>query len=95
MAAKANNIELKAYKDAEAFRVVAKHLGPNTSIYVDSNLGNSVRGEVLAKELFEMGFKNVVLTTGYPTSKFKDLPYLKGIIGKRPPWSKSIVKEMT
>jgi signal transduction histidine kinase len=55
-----------------------------STIYIDSNLKNEVKGEVVSKEAFEMGFKNIYLCTGYEASHFPEMPHIKGIVGKDP-----------
>jgi hypothetical protein len=60
-------------------------LKKSTPIFLDSSLGNGIKGEEFAKELFEQGFKELYLSTGYAASQFAPMPWLKGIIGKEPP----------
>lgn len=55
-----------------------------STIYIDSNLKNEVKGEEVSKEAFEMGFKNIYLCTGYEASHFPEMPHIKGIVGKDP-----------
>jgi signal transduction histidine kinase/FixJ family two-component response regulator len=53
-------------------------------VYVDSDLGNGLKGEVLSEEIFELGFKNINLTTGYNVNK-DDIPsWITSIIEKSP-----------
>ncbi len=54
----------------------------NSPIYIDSNLGNQVKGEDISKKAFELGFKTIFLCTGYDASEFKSLTWLSGIVGK-------------
>ncbi|MEO8964513.1 MAG: HAMP domain-containing sensor histidine kinase [Gammaproteobacteria bacterium] len=51
-------------------------------IYIDSNLGGAIKGEQYAKSLYEHGFINIYLTTGYKKSSFEPMYWIKGIIGK-------------
>lgn len=53
-------------------------------IYIDSDLGGAIRGEQYAKVLYEQGFFNIYLTTGYKNSSFEPMSWIKGIIGKEP-----------
>jgi len=59
-----------------------------TEIYLDSELGGGVRGEEIAKEIYEKGFTNLYLTTGHPPEKFPPLPWIREIVGKKPPWDR-------
>ena len=45
-----------------------------------------MRGEDYAKEIFDQGFKVIYLVTGYPTSQFGVLPWIKSIVDKTPPF---------
>ena len=55
-----------------------------TPIYIDSDLGGSIRGEQYAKNIYEHGFLNIYLTTGYKESSFESMHWIKGIVGKDP-----------
>ena len=55
-------------------------------IYVDSHLNHGMKGELYAKVLFEMGFTNIHLYTGYESDVF-DVAQMY--------WIKSIVKKDT
>ena len=57
-----------------------------TPIYIDSCLGNGIKGEEIALELFNKGFKEIYLTTNYSPEKFPFMFWIKEIIGKSPPW---------
>lgn len=71
---------------AEEFWKAANDIDRNTPVYVDSNLGNDVKGTEVSLQIFEAGFKTVYLETGYPASEFPPMPWLKGILGKDPIW---------
>jgi hypothetical protein len=58
----------------------------STPIYVDSNLGEGILGEEIAKEIRSRGFLKIFLATGYSPSDFGTLPWITGIVGKDPPW---------
>ena len=55
-----------------------------SKIYVDSNLGNGVKGEEIAKQISDLGFENIYLCTGYRSSDFAKMPWIKDILGKDP-----------
>jgi len=59
-----NNEELHSFYNVQDFINVAKKYQKNTPIYIDSNLGNNIKGEVEAKKLYIMGFKDITLSTG-------------------------------
>jgi hypothetical protein len=58
-------------------------------IYVDCHLG-SFDGRKVAKNLFDLGFTNIHLATGLATVDTSMLPWLKGVIGKTPPWAEEV-----
>ena len=63
------------------------HTFPKTTvIYIDSKLGNGVSGEVISKDIFDLGFTEIYLITGYRKGKFSALPHIKEIRDKKPPW---------
>ena len=49
-------------------------------------LGGGVRGEEIAKEIYEKGFTNLYLTTGHPKEAFPAMHWIRGIVGKGAPW---------
>jgi len=65
---------------------LAKNFDFSTPVYVDSNLGDGVKGEEISKLIVQLEFKKVYLATGYDPDHFGPTPWLSGIIGKEPPW---------
>jgi len=86
MAAKANGIDLRAYKTPGELMSALSGLDLATPVYIDSELGDGVHGEDVAKTLHEKGFTSIYMETGHPPEQFKQLSFLKGVIGKDPPW---------
>ena len=86
MAAKAAGVELKAYKTSEDFTAGIANLPKDTPFYIDSDLGNDIKGEDIAKDLHEKGFTDIAMATGHGVDKFTHLPWLK-VTGKEPPWA--------
>lgn len=82
----------KAEKDFRSFFSLAEFFKTNLApskhltIYIDSHLGEGARGEIEAKKLFDLGFKNLILTTGYLDLQIEQYAWLKGIISKHPPF---------
>lgn len=56
-------------------------------IYIDSQLNAEDRGEILAKRLYENGFREIFLATGETISDLSPYPWIKGVFGKDPPWA--------
>jgi capsular polysaccharide biosynthesis protein len=58
----------------------------STKIYIDSDLGNNIKGEVCAKQLFDKGFHEIYLATGYSKEGFDEMPWIMAFVGKEPPF---------
>jgi len=86
LAAKAAGVELKAYKTPEELSAGAENLPKDTPVYIDSDLGNNIKGEDIAIELRDKGFTDITMATGHGADKFAHLPWLK-VTGKEPPWN--------
>ncbi|MBP7795687.1 MAG: HAMP domain-containing histidine kinase [Elusimicrobiales bacterium] len=81
-----NGINLKTYANPIDFIETSHNYPKETQIYIDSELGNDIKGEEIAKELYEKGFKNIYIETGYSKDRFKGNQYIKDIISKEPPF---------
>lgn len=86
VAARTNGKTLDTYSTPREFLAKVRRLDKATPIYVDSKLGNGVRGEDLAKDLHEQGFRNVYLATGREPGSFPTVPWIKEVVGKNAPW---------
>lgn len=85
--AKEKNIKIKIYGNhADFIRECFDYCKETSTIYIDSELKDNFKGEELAKYLHEEGFKNLYLETGYEPEHFTHLGFLKGVMGKTPPW---------
>lgn len=87
VAAKRAGKTLKAYADPGALIKEADSIPKDTPIYIDSDLGNGLKGEDTAKELAALGFTVLHLATGHDSASFPHLPHIKSIRGKAPPWA--------
>ena len=74
------------FNQIEVFLQSITHYAKNIPIYIDSYLSEEIRGEILAKQLFEQGYQNLYLTTGYEKSSFEAMYWIKEIVGKEPPF---------
>lgn len=84
MSANSQNKKFIGFYNPGDFLFAAARFHLDTKIFVDSNLGNSIKGEDLSKIVFELGFKNIYLCTGYQASQFSDMPWIREVIGKEP-----------
>ena len=85
--AKAAGKSLLCFASVDEFIKNTQNLPRDTVIYVDSNLGKGIKGEVAAEKISELGFAHICLATGYSADSFSKFPWIKQIVGKDPPWS--------
>ncbi len=85
-AAEEAGITITTFSSCEGFVNELSHYNKNTVIYIDSDLGLVTKGEIYAKYLFDKGFTEIYLTTGYSKNHFHYMPWIKNIIGKEPPF---------
>ena len=86
MLAKKNNKVLISYQDVDKFLAEINNYDFQTPLYIDSNLGKGIQGEVIAKKAYDMGFQNIYIASGMPSSNFSHLTFIKGVTGKDAPW---------
>lgn len=87
--AKKRNCILLTYSSSEELFNSVHSFEKNVIFYIDSELGNNIKGENVALELYELGFNNIFMASGYGKEKFANLSFLKGIRDKSPPWGKA------
>jgi signal transduction histidine kinase len=85
MAAQEHGAELLGYTDPARFLADLGTFPKDMSIYIDSELGDNIKGENLAADLKEKGFTNLCLATAHPPERFAHLAWLR-VISKTPPW---------
>lgn len=83
MSFKKENLKLITFGSTKEF--LQSPPDKDSIIYIDSDLGESISGQDFAKKLFNDGYKNLHLATGYSSDDFKEYTFLKSIIGKTPP----------
>ncbi|MFH1356777.1 MAG: hypothetical protein ABII18_06540 [bacterium] len=84
--AKSKGKVVRCYAKANEFIQEIGMYHKETPIYIDSNLGENVRGEIVAKNIHEKGFENIYLATGYNPEEFTQMPWIKAVVGKEPPF---------
>ncbi|MFO0578074.1 MAG: hypothetical protein U1A78_29055 [Polyangia bacterium] len=88
LAAERAGVRLLTLASAEAALDHIPALAKHTALYIDVKLRGGLSGEQLAYRLHQEGFSNLFLQTGYDVSTIpaQAMPWLKGIVGKEPPW---------
>jgi signal transduction histidine kinase len=78
---------VQTYVSGEMFYAAARQIDKTTPVYVDVKLGGQENGVDVAKQVYEMGFRDIFFTTGYTKDDVPDIPWIKGLVGKEPPWT--------
>lgn len=86
LAANAQGKSILTFASTTEFETVLANIDRNTPLYIDSNLGDNITGEEYAKQLFEQGFHEIYLATGYAADQFDPMPWIRGISDKYPPF---------
>ncbi len=84
--AELKGIKLTTYYKLEDFLFDAGKFPFSASIYIDSHLGNNIHGEVESKKIYDLGFRNIWVTTSYTDLNLANTPWLQGVINKTPPF---------
>ena len=87
MEAKNHAIDLSCFFTIDDFLQVANEFPKTTDVFVDSNLGNDIKGEVESKKIADLGFQNIYLATGYAPKEFEKPEWIKEVRGKKPDFS--------
>ncbi|MFY7993713.1 MAG: hypothetical protein ACOVP4_10510 [Bacteriovoracaceae bacterium] len=74
---KSLEINFKSYFKVEDFISESPNIPKEALIFIDSNLGGGIQGEVEAERIFKSGFINIGITTGYDNHSKFDSPFLK------------------
>lgn len=91
LSAKKEGKEILSLENYDLLKKELVNITLETPFYIDSSLGEkSLKGELIAKELYELGYKELFMSTGYQKDEFINMPWIKGVIGKRAPFSESL-----
>lgn len=85
--AKSSGVKIKVFASPDEFFNCSDTLPKDSFIYIDSDLGNGVLGEEVAKDIYAQGFIDIFLSTGKEADQLDyDKSIIKGIGGKEPPF---------
>lgn len=88
LAARQAGRRLVTFGSIKEFLEIQADLDRATVLFIDSDLRDEVPGEQFAWRLFDAGFTDIYLATGFDPDRFVPMPWIRGIIGKAPPdWS--------
>lgn len=89
LAAQQEEIELMRFRDsADLFSQIGS-IPREAHFYIDAQLKGAERGEEVARRLYLQGYRELFLVTGYPAEYFAQCSWLRGVLGKDPPFRKS------
>jgi hypothetical protein len=86
MAGAAVGKNIKIYHSPEKLLAEIENYPASIPLYIDSQLEGGVLGEDLAKVLYNKGYRELYLATGYPPEHFSHCTWLKAVVGKNPPF---------
>ena len=72
------------FKSIFEFLSASKNFNRKTRIYIDSNLGEGIRGEIESEKIFLAGFINLFLATGLEKDSIQRPLWIKDIYSKSP-----------
>lgn len=84
MMAKIKKINLSTFHTADDFVAQCGRFDRDCKIFIDSNLADGVKGEIVAKDIYAKGFQRIYLATGLDKSEFPIMPWITDIVGKQP-----------
>jgi hypothetical protein len=86
LAAQKSGKKLRYFSSPQGLVTELQSFSKSTPVYIDSNLGEGIKGESLGQYLHEQGFVNLYLATADAPSSFRHLLWPRGIQGKMAPW---------
>jgi signal transduction histidine kinase len=81
---KGRGVPFKSFSSIENFLKDAPAIEKESFIYIDSSLGNGIRGEIEGEKIHNLGFPNLYLATGYLKDDINKPHWIKGIYSKSP-----------
>lgn len=80
------NLEIHCYFSVDDFFQNSAELAKDAQIFIDSDLGKGQKGEILSKEIYDKGFTDISLCTGYTDLGISEFSWIKRKITKSPPF---------
>lgn len=74
----------KGFFSIDKFLQLSHLIDKESRIYIDSNLGDGIKGEIESEKIFKIGFKNLYLATGYGKEYIKKPEWIIEIYSKSP-----------
>jgi signal transduction histidine kinase/FixJ family two-component response regulator len=80
--AKKKNIKIQTYFSVSEFLASANNFEKTTPIFIDSNLGDGLKGEILSEDIHKLGFTELYLATGSHPDEIQRPHWIKEVRGK-------------
>src|ERR1700733_14386367 len=77
LSAKMAGKNIKTFQNVSDFMMAFPLYEKNTMFYIDASLGGDIKGEDVAKILYDQGYHNLFITTGYPKENFSHVHWVK------------------
>jgi FixJ family two-component response regulator len=84
MAAQKACVDLQCFETVHEFINSSDQIIKGCKIFIDSDLGEGVKGEFASKDIKSLGFDQIYITTGYLDLDLKQFPWIKGLVTKKP-----------
>jgi signal transduction histidine kinase/CheY-like chemotaxis protein/arsenate reductase-like glutaredoxin family protein len=81
---KKKGIPFIGFRSIDEFIKASENLDKGIRIFIDSNLGDGIKGEIESEKIFNLGFKNLYLATGYQKEDITKPEYIIQIFSKNP-----------
>jgi len=84
MKAKEFNRTIKCYFSVSDFLNNSMEHSKNSIFFIDSNIGNFEKGEILSKDIYSLGFEEIYLCTSATEIDISPFPWIRGVQSKSP-----------
>ena len=74
--------DVQTFTTIEDFLKSSTQFKKETPIFIDSNLGNGIRGEIESEKIHKLGFEKLYLATGYQKSEIKVPDWILEVFSK-------------
>jgi signal transduction histidine kinase/FixJ family two-component response regulator len=81
---KTNGLHFHGFYSIQEFLARSSSFDKASRIFIDSNLGDGIKGEIESEKIFILGFVNLYLATGYEKDSIQKPSWIKEIYSKSP-----------
>jgi signal transduction histidine kinase/CheY-like chemotaxis protein len=81
---KRRGLEFSGFMSINDFMAASASIDKASRIYIDSNLGDGIKGEIESEKIFILGFLNLYIATGYEKDSIQRPAWIKEVFSKSP-----------